>query len=303
TIAGDALMQDRPSPFWDGEYPVVSWPAYIIPGIYWTHGEINALKPLQEMLNNILTALLSAAIEMRNPIWIGDADALSDTGWAQLPNAAGAKVRKAPGRELRRDPPPAMPAYYFQLINHLEQTMDVISGLMDLTGSQRRSGVVAGVAVEALQFASQTTVRQKARLQEASLRRLGQLMMSRIFQYWTTDRHISIWGEEGKWISERFRRKVLVPDGIDPMEHFQRFQFTVAPFSTLAINKMQKAVLAAQLLELGAIDREELLRVLEYPNAHKIIDRLKQEQALGLEPTPGGKVILPRASGGKKRGG
>jgi len=114
----------------------------------------------------------------------------------------------------------------------------------------KRNGKVY-ITGNSLQVASQAIVRLRARSFEQFLSRIGQKLISRIFQFYTTDRVIKILGPDGNIRQYEWVRKQIM----DPIQRyyegdyrqklhsaFRDLQFKVVEGSSLAMNKIQKVI-------------------------------------------------------------
>lgn len=295
TLVNDILVSDADNPFWDGNFPLdmIDWHMNL--NSSWGWGDVELLKGPQEIINKLTSTIIENAILMTNAIWIGDADALSKKEWDNLTNEPGSYVKKRPGKELRREPGLPLPdALYRTLDMFKSYGIDEISGMVDVMRGMHSGQVESGVAIESLQLAAQAMIRLKARSIESLIKRIGQKMISRIFQYWDQDRILNLVGAEEAIRQFNFVRSELIrPYGKRVPDAFRDYQFIVVPGSSLAMSKMQKVMMATQLFQLGLIDELELLKTMEYPNAEKVaMDAQKRRaammQAQGGPGGPGG---------------
>ena len=67
------------------------------------------------------------------------------------------------------------------------------------------------------------------------------------------------------------------------------FRFRVQPGSSLSMTKTQKALMAAELFKIGAVDDQAVLEAIEWPNWKEVLQRTKEKIASGQMPLPGGK--------------
>ena len=309
-VAGGCIVQDGTLPYIDGNLPVdmMDWD-FNVDSAYGTN-EVLKLEMPQLMFNKVLATEIENAILMGNGIWVGDTNALSKEEWERLSNEPGSIVKKRPGTELRREPGVALPAHLTQILTLLLTGIEKLSSITEVTEGRKVGQVTSGVAIESMQLAAATAIRLKARQIESLIQRVGQKLISRIFQYYTEDRVFNLVGEAGGFQQYIFERNVIrelvEKNGRSMTDAFQDFQYRVVPASSLALTKWQKGLIAMQLYQAGAIDREALLEAIEYPNREEILKRTMEKQQAGIEPMGTGKrQKLPRSllRGGHKETG
>jgi len=300
-IAGGCPVEDGTNPYIDGNNPfdAMEW-GFNVDSAYGTN-EIDQLETPQVMFNKILATILENAVLMGNGIWIGDQNALSDEGWKRLSNEPGSHVRVRPGKNLKRDTPPALPSYIMNAAEMMVNGLEKLSGITEVTEGRRPGQVTSGVAIESLAIMAQTTIRLKARQLEGLIQRIGQKLIPRIFAYYTSDRVFNLVGEKGgfqQYVYEREKVRTAIRER--GMSAFQDYQFRVVPASSLAMTKWQKGLVATQLFQMGAIDQEGLLDAMEYQNRDAIMERMQSQSqmvpmdavAAILQKVPNGQSLL-----------
>ncbi len=292
TMINDIIVSDGPNPYWDGYFPIdmIDW--HIDMDSAWGWGDVELLKGPQELINKIVAVTVENAIMMSNAIWIGDADALSKKDWEKLSNEPGSNVRVRPGKELKREPGVALPNHVFQLAEYFKSVgIDELSGMVDVMKGMRTGQVESGVAIESLQLMAQSLIRLKARALESLMKRIGQKLISRIFQFYTSDRILNMIGTDDKFRQFGFVRSELVKRHSGREEDaFKDFQFMVVPGSSLAMSKMQKVMMATQLFQMGLIDELELLQTMDYPNAERVAAKAvkRRQEMMQMQGQQGG---------------
>jgi hypothetical protein len=309
-VVGGTIVEDGATPYIDGALPfdMMEWD-FNVDSAYGLN-EVLKLEMPQLMFNKVLATTIENSVLMSNGIWVGDSNALSETDWGRLSNEPGSHVKKRPGTQLERQAGVALPAHLTQILTMLVNGIEKLSSITEVTEGRRPGQVTSGNAIEALQLAASTAIRLKARQIENLIQRIGQKLISRIFQYYTEDKVFNFVGKhEGfeQYVYEREQiRKLVTEAGMNLLTAHTEFQYKVTPASSLAMTKWQKGLIAMQLFQAGCIDREALLDAVEYPNREEILKRTKQEQKEGDEPIPGAKKQkLPKSvlRGGNKESG
>lgn len=311
-VAGGAIVKDEANPYWDGRFPVDFLDWHRNPDSAWGDSELEDLKQLQVLLNKLVAVIIENGIMQSNGIWIGDNNALKPDEWNKLDNVPGLKVKKKPGSELRRESGTVVPPTVFSTIQYLENAIEKLSGNTEVVSGGAPGEVKSGIAIEALQQAAMAIVRLKARAVESLLERIGQKMISRIFQFEGGDRQM--WRmkndkdfEAFKYMSDLLKGKDKDAQKFlkDKKSAFKNFLFKVRPGSSMAMNKWQEASLAMQLYQAQPkplIDREAVLDMIDLPNRTEILGRVmaqekaEQEQAIAM-------MALQAKAGQAQKGG
>ena len=287
-VAGGVIVEDGANPYIDGNIPIdlMHWDLNLDSA--YGYNEISKLESPQLMLNKIVASIVENVILMGNAIWIGDANALTPEQWDRLSNAPGEHVKKRPGSELRREPGVPLPPYITNVIGFLLSGLEKLSSITEVMEGRRPGQLTSGVAIESLQLAASTAIRLKARQIEHLIQRIGQKLIWRIFQYYTEDRVFTLVGNGQRFdkfvYTRSLMRETLEREGMSITTAFKDFVFKVVPASSLAMTKWQKGLIAAQLYQMGAIDREALLEAVEFPNREEILARTIEKQQAGVEP-------------------
>lgn len=286
--ADGVLLSDDHNPYWDGQFPIDMWswlPHHSHP---WGESEVAILRKPAEAYNRIGDLFIRNAINTGNTRVVGDTDALLPSEWNKLDNLEGIIIKKRFGREVRIDPPPTLPPHFPQLMKDIPQIMEILSGLMDVApGGAHRGGSPSMSAFEGLQQNALSLMRQRIRLLESVVERIGNKLISRILQYYTGDRMFSIVGPSQHFTQYLFKRaSLLMNDGQETQlvrnegEHrnfLREFAFRVVPNSGLFMNRVQRVLMAQQLLTAHIVDRKFVL------------------DTLGPEMVPDGEAVLQRA--------
>jgi hypothetical protein len=166
----------------------------------------------------------------------------------------------------------------FTLMQFLVQSLDLISGLNDAakgSGSPSQSGV----AVESLQIAAQTVIRFQARRLEGFLERFFQKAIANVYQFYTGDRVLKIYGPGMELQTFIFDRAVLTfgLDGAQIVEAFRDFTLSVKPGSSLNATRVQKGVLSGNLYTMGLIPGVDVLKQVEWAYPEETIQEARKD--------------------------
>ena len=302
------------SPYKHGYKPFVKFLDTVVPREFWGEGESKVLMPTQRMINKSLSNLFQYYTMMSNPIWINEED--SGITPDQITNqiAAVLTCRPGKGQAIRRDFAPAMPPGLTALYELLMSQAESATGLTEVSQGRKPPGVSAAAAIETLQDAAQTRLRLKERNMQNSLQQMGTQMVGLMLQFYNEPRVIRIIGDEGDWPKFReffidqtesggyvYNQKesiyneeqddyVTEPGYTSTPESKGLVDVRVVAGTSMPWAKSSRANIAFRLLEAGAIDEEELLKALEWPNASEVLERKK---AAAAEAPPEGPPIPP----------
>jgi hypothetical protein len=327
----DVILLDEANPYWDGQ-----WDLEMLDGRPdlehpWGRSEVAALRRVQESLNRIGQLYLENRIRLGYGWIVYDEQALTPKDVEILRKSGAICVARRRGFSVERQAPLAMPADFLEFAKFLVQTVDYLSGLADVNLQGRgRLEVRSGAQLEGLQQAGQTLVRFHARRLEGFLQRLGQKWISRIFQFWTGDRILTFLGPGEQFQQFTFERQKLISElvglaqkdiqeklakqngdgkglGVDELADaikdrvkvaWRDFTFRITPGSSLAVTKVQRALLFKELWQAGLGPGSDVLRALGEADPHGKMTQAKEEAAqFGPPPQPA------KGQGGKKQAG
>jgi len=308
-IVSNVLLEDCEFEYDDGKFPFSRLINYTLPREFWGVSDIEQLAGPQKIFNKLISFSLDVLTLMGNPIWIVDTGSGIDT--ENLINRPGLIVEKETGTEVRRESGVQLQPYVLQLIDRMKSWFDDISGNNEVSRGVNPTGVSAASAIEALQQAAQQRLRLKARHIDSHLQDLGQMYVSRVLQYKTVpevyritnDKNASkffkfhverptdesgnpILDEKGDPLTVGKYREITHDLSGNPvlgeeqqMQVRGKFDVRVVTGSNLPFMKAQKEQMAFQLFDRGAIDVEELLKAVEYPNWEAVFQRVQEKQA------------------------
>jgi len=306
-VASNVLIEDIANPYEDGKAPYAKLIDHILPREFWGDGEVSHLMSPQRMMNTLVSYVMDVLVLMGNPIWKVPNGAGVDTD--NLVNSPGLVIEyNTDGGEPKREEGVQLQPFILQTLDRLQSLLEKISGIAEVSQGVAPGAGSSGVQVELLQEAAQTKLRLKGRNLEAFLSKIGQLMVSRILQFYTVPRVFRITNsEEG---AEFFRFNVeqeTLKDGstqqtavVTPFaqdeetgefseQSAQRMQIKgpldikISTGTSLPFAKAQKAQRAEKLLEIGIMDEEDFLQAIDWPGAEKLIAKFRERQAQAQE--------------------
>ena len=270
---------------------------------------------IQDIINKDLAVIVDWMNIMTNPIWIIDNQSGVDP--EMLTNQIGLIVSKNQGTEVRRESAPPLPSEMFNFYQVLQTLADQASGINDVTQGRRPTGITAAEALQTMQEAAQTRIRLKERNLQVSLSRLGELVISRMMQFYTKPRVIRLVGDGAEWPSyiewyvedtdegstmtsrkyefDQESKSYVQPDDWNTSEPSRGiFDVQVVGGTSLPFLREKRGSLAMKLYEQQVIDKESLLDTLDWPKKDQVLRRGMEAEAAAqqAQPAPGpGQVI------------
>lgn len=298
-VVNGVLCEDTEIEYEDNKFPFIRLTNYILPREFWGISEIEQLESPQKIFNKLISFTLDVLTLMGNPIWICDTTSGVDTD--NLYNRPGLVVEKEPGSEVRREDGVQLQPYVLQIIDRMKGYFDDISGSNDVSRGVKPEGVTAASAIEALQTAQQTRVRQKTKYIDAFMQNFGQMYLSRVFQFYSVPRIFRITNNENATNYFKFHVDNTVDEQGKPVkvakvrkyhkgtddkyyegEQAQhdirrKFDVKITTGSALPFEKQRVEQQTFNLFDRQIIDAEEVLKNLRYPNAESLMKRMNEK--------------------------
>lgn len=312
-IANGILCQDDENPYDDGETPLERYPNYILPREYWGMSEVEQLEGPQKTFNKLISFALDVLTLMGNPVWMIPSSSGVDP--ENLTNRPGLNVEFDGESAPYRVEGTQLQPYVLQLIDKMADWFDSIGGSQDVTRGVQPTGITAASAIDSLQEAAQTRVRQKARNLDFYLQDVGRHWLSRTMQFRTAPQLYRLTGNDGvqkyfKMHVEKFDKTTLQVDPVTGQEiqvptGEQGHRFSVQPYnenglidpeqakvyelrgkldvkvvtgSSLPFAKAEKEAKLLNLFDRGIVDEEEVLKGSDYPNWQAVHQRVMQKK-------------------------
>lgn len=305
-IASGILLEDEELPYEHGEIPFSRYINYILPREFYGISEVEQLESPQRTFNKLLNFSLDVLTLMGNPIWVVDSSSGVNTD--MLVSRPGLVVEKEPGSEVRREEGEQLQPYVLQLTDRLVTWFNDVAGSQDVTRGATPGSVTAASAIEQLQEAARTRIRQKQRHLDAYIRDFGRQYVSLVLEKYSAPRVFRVTNNEGstkyfKFSSQPIERQT--PSGISErnyevsVRHYSfdpesdayvpaneavpflvkgRFDVKANTGSSLPFSVADKEQKALNLFDRGIIDEEEVLKQIDYPNRDAILARLQQRR-------------------------
>jgi hypothetical protein len=300
----------------DKKFPFSKYVNYILPREFYGISEVEQLKSPQMIFNKLVSFTLDVLTFAGNPVWLiptssgVDPESFHNAPGLQLPYAGDNPPRIAEGAQLQ--------PFVMQLIDRMEKWFNGISGSQDVTRGVNPAGVTAASAIENLQDAAQTRIRQKMRNMDAYLVSVGEQWVQLALQHYTVPRVFRLTNQEGAekyfkfhvepsinpetgkqeidekgdpvriGVKTEFKMNDLgrmVPDELSTKKHVIRgaFDVKVNTGSGLPFKKAEKERRLLELFQLNIIDRRTVLEELEFPNMEEVLQRVEEADAAAAQ--------------------
>jgi hypothetical protein len=308
--ANGIVLRHAESPFKHNKFPFVKFSDYVVPSCFWAMGEIQQLERLQDFINKRRGQTQDILRICGNPPLVADSN--SGINPKAMTTRPGTIIYKNPGTQVNWLTPPQLPNALFEVQALDKQDFDAVSGIYDVTQGRKPKGIEAASAINELQDAAQTRLRLKVRNLEGSLRKLGQLMVSLVQQYYTEERVIRLVG--GNPNQPDFR--IVNQEIIDNMGNsvrindvtVGRYDIEIGVGSTMPINKSRLFQEVTQLYQLQIVSGKTVLensslspsaqaKALQDMQAQQ--QQMMQQQGMGAPPAGGSQQGAPNQPQGE----
>ncbi len=293
-ICNDVVLEDDHNESMSGLFPWQKLVNYVLPNEFWGISEIEPLEGPQKIFNKLISFVLDTVTLTGNPIWIIDTSSGVDP--ENLTSAPGLVVEKNPGSEVRRESGVQLQPYIIQIINQIKEWMDQISGAQDITRGMAPGGVTANAAIENLQNAAQTRIRQQARNIDDFLLQFGDAYKELALTHYTAPRVYRTTRKDGSFkyfkahfeMGEDGHRRAFVQEytenGMPSAELREvvlrgQLDLSTSTGTSLPFSKAAKKDELMDFYRNGLIDDEEVLKGVDYPNWEAVLARMNEKKA------------------------
>lgn len=295
--ANKVILETSENPDELGRVPKARVQNYVNQRQFWGISDVEQLESPQKVFNKMISFSLDVLTLMGNPIWKVGTAAGVDT--ENLFNTPGLVIEADDISQVQREEGVQLQPYVLQLIDRMKVWFDDVSGNSDVSRGATPNDVTAAAAIQSLQEAAQTRVRQKSRNLDTFLQDLGQLYASNVFQNYTAPRVFRLTNKDGSMKFFKFHvEKSEAGDRVvryRPYEvnnegkYFEGQEKVVAATgqldvkvntgTSLPFGKAMEESKAFNLFDRKIIDREEVLKRLDYPNWEAVLQRVQEQEA------------------------
>lgn len=205
-----------------GMYPYVVVPCYLREGQIWGMGDVEMLKPTQDLINDFDDQIRMNTRLMGNiQIVVGLASGINPSKWT---NRVGLRVPARDPTAWRIVQPQGLPPHVMDRREIAKREAETISGRPDVVEGRKPAGLKAASAIIALQEAGNRRVNHKRLMTEAGLAEVLTLAFEHFKEHFTQEMAIRIAGKEIEgndafiWVKGSMYQEIpkLVPDKMAP---------------------------------------------------------------------------------------
>jgi len=272
TIASpDVVIYDRPgaSVFLKGECPFVQICPDPLNDYYWGQSETQKLIMLQQLRNQRMTEVLDLLSKQVNPpTAFSGFSGITDEKYFAMQRAGSLIATDMPNAKVDRLAP-QMPADLFEVIHEIDAMFGEVSGISNVLSGKGESGVRSQGHASQLARLGSSRAKKRALVVEDSLEKVATLYLKLMQVY--DDTHF-LDAENTPFIAEQFTKDYVVK---------------VDAHSNSPIFTEDQKQLAFNLFKAGAIDKEDLLDLVDIPMKQLLKDKLKKREMMAkANPQP-----------------
>ena len=258
----DVIIYDRPGEqvFLKGELPFVQLCPNPMYDYYWGQSEVQRLVFLQTLRNKRMTEILDLLSKQVAPptALVGFTGILDEKNFA-LNRAGGLLATDMPNAKVEKLAP-NMPSDLFEVIHEVDAMFAEASGITSVLSGRGETGVRSQGHASQLARLGASRAKKRALIIEDSLEKVATLFLKCIQAYDNT----KLVDTDGlKFIPEQFTKNYVVK---------------VDAHSNSPIFTEDQRQLAFNLLKAGAIDREDLIDMVEPPLKQRLKEKLHQRE-------------------------
>jgi hypothetical protein len=287
----DAIIWDGGQTYWHGMFPIARLMLWSLPWQFLGIPLFNDLLPVQDAINDTVHDIRLGIRQWMDPDIVYNRNAVSETTMRLLdPRRPGKRIKVQPGfgepYERKEGPNPQVLSLALELWQQLTQKFTDLSGTANLSALLQLRQLPSADTIQKYYEALTPEIRFEARMIEAFLRDLSEMIKVNYFQFLSSAKRVQILGVGGTMLSDfDYDPGKLVPalksgdPGYTPeldadlttadqrAQFFHKqFVFVVAPNSVLAINATETKMVRLQLSRQGYYDFWSLHETLETPN-------------------------------------
>ena len=282
----DVVLWDGPNPFWDGRIPVDWFDWMVDPEHIWGHSESARLRKMQLAFNQLIDGLIENQLLTNIISIVGDADSLPPEMWKKLQNIKSSLLLQKKNRNstLNVTPPAPFGQDKIQIARSIFTYAQLLTGVTDVTLGDAPGSLQSGLAIEGLQEGANLMTRARASRLEDLMNRVGQKLISRVFQFVTSDRVFTMVGPTAEAVAYAMARSELfINDKGQPMTQADQrdalrfMRFSVIPGSSAPGSRLARARMMAELVKLGAASRRDVLQAADFQDPDDMLKRAEED--------------------------
>lgn len=275
-MGGPVTLYDGPNPYWHGRFPFACLRINQVPWQWWGVSEFRNQIPLQDVMNTILAGILDMVKKAVNPPMHAPLNAFSESVRKTLdPNMPGAKLYYSPGAG---QPPgwaqtPNLPSFVFETMMYAREELSNQTGFLDPSSITNKKIIPSADTLESLSQGQQTLVRLKVRYIEAFMREVGEQFIANWWQFVRKPRRVLSYGISGLVWQDFLWDRATESHGMDPMDHWRSYKWSVMPGSLLKSSSQEDKAQAFNLRRMGDMDRKTLYKIIDLEAISETVEK------------------------------
>lgn len=249
---------------------------------------VHFLASPQASINRTLNAIEHNVMLMGNPMLVESPR--SQSRGQSITNRPGQRIKGVPGQDVAwLEPPQMQPQMAVQLMSYYDSQIETISGLSAIVRGFSPSGRNSSGVLDSVQDAAFVRIRATLRELERMLRGCSSKMAASIAEFYTEPRLMSIIGDDGAHLHRALQARHFYSLNLSDSGERTPLRFTLLADagSTLPTSAQARSGDAMTLFGLGAIDRTELLKAMNWPHYTEVAQRVDAAMAAGTFQPPG----------------
>lgn len=255
-------------------------------GIGVHNSEPARLRKMQLAFNQLIDGLIENQLLTNIISIVGDADSLPPEMWKKLQNIKSSLLLQKKNRNstLNVTPPQPFGQDKIQIARSIFTYAQLLTGVTDVTLGDAPGSLQSGLAIEGLQEGANLMTRARASRLEDLMNRVGQKLISRVFQFVTSDRVFTMVGPTAEAVAYAMARSELfINDKGQPMTQADQrdalrfMRFSVIPGSSAPGSRLARARMMAELVKLGAASRRDVLQAADFQDPDDMLKRAQED--------------------------
>lgn len=252
-------------PYAHGEFPFTHFP-HIPSGKFYATSVVEDVISLQREYNRTRSQIIEAKNRMAKPQLMAPKGSVDPS---KITTEPGIVIEYRPGMAPPQPMPlQPLPAYVLQELDRILADIEDITSQHQVSKGQTPPGVTAATAISYLQERDESVLSPSYSAIEEGLEKIARHSLSHVVQYWDVERSIRIVGEDGS-----FDTLVLKGSSVANGQDLR-----MEGGSALPISKAARQAFIMELMQMGFIDPNVGLEMMEIGGVQKIYDMIRTDQ-------------------------
>lgn len=252
-------------PYEHGEYPFAKF-EHVPTSKFYAESVIVDTIELQREYNEIRSQIADSRKKMGKPQFVAPKGSISA---AKITNETGLVIEYKPGHAPPTPIPLAeIPSYIIQEQDRVLLDIEDISGQHQVSKGNTPPGVTAATAISYLQERDESYLEHTYASIESATEKIATHTLGLAVQFWEEERLVKVVGEDSSFDALMLKGSELV-NGTD---------IRIEPGSALPESKSAKQAFVLDLMNMGHIESNEGMKLLEVGGAQKIMERLNNDE-------------------------